>query len=803
MSFHTRHISHLFLLILLLTGVARGETVALALSGGGARGFAHIGILQALEEEQIEPDLIVGCSMGAVIGGLYAAGYSAEQLKVMALTTDWSDLFLDRPARRNLFLAQKETTSRHILALRFRGLAPDVPLALSNGQKLSDMLFDLTQRAPYQPWPSFDDLKIPFRAVATDLVSGKPIVFSEGDLAEALRASISMPLVFAPYRLDTLALVDGGVMENIPVEVARKQGADFVIAVDLSSEFVPGQTVEVPWELADRVTTLMQAERNEESLKRADVVITPDIGQHGSVEFTHIDSLIRIGYETMKAKLPELRSKLIEDTVHIKAVPFVSRKRYHSFLQSSSQDELPPERYSFEGVTLVPDSQVEHLPGGIDGLTRLSLLRRAYIDEGYTLAHATHLEINGGTLHSRWEEGYIRSISVSGLRRHKPWIILREFPLRTGQIFELRKAKRGVAQIYGSDFFNSVNLAVQPSDSGVNLTIRVAERASPQMRFGAGYSSERRGRGFAEFFNDNALSLGARFSFFGKYGEMDEELRARLIIDRLPVRLPLDQVVGGFFTTDLTLRWKREEYNLFDQQHKPAGFYFFERRGGDLWVGRAFRRWGLVSGGLLYERVRTGSVPNEPTVSRIGPGVRTIIDTKDRYPFPTSGIEVRGYYEYMWRSQEAGGAFNRVTGKTDAYVPLAWRVVLRGLAEYSWNDRLLPLWGQHQLGGEESLLGLHTAERLGNAKLSAMGELRYDLLSRWIADAYVSAMYTAGAASSASDPLPHKQDYQHGVGLSLGLSTFLGPMKFTVGELLRSEISEENFRIYVNLGHEF
>jgi outer membrane protein assembly factor BamA len=210
-----------------------------------------------------------------------------------------------------------------------------------------------------------------------------------------------------------------------------------------------------------------------------------------------------------------------------------------------------------------------------------------------------------------------------------------------------------------------------------------------------------------------------------------------------------------------------------------------------------------MSGGLLFEQVRTGSIPDEPIVTRVGPTVHTIVDTKDRYPFPTSGVELRANYEYMWRSVELGGAFNRITGKLDGYVPLARRVVLRGMAEYGWNDRQLPFWGQFRLGGEESLLGLHAAERLGNAKLSGLGELRYDLLSRWIADAYVSVIYTGGAVSDASDPLPHRTDYQHGIGASIALSTFLGPMKLTAGELLRSDFGREHLRIYLNLGHEF
>jgi NTE family protein len=129
-------------LVLLISINANAETIGLALSGGGARGFAHIGVLKAFEEAGFEPDLIVGCSMGAVIGGLYAAGYSTKELESIALRTDWSRLFLDRPQRRNLFLGQKETMARHIVSMRFRGWVPEVPLALSNGQQLSELLFD-------------------------------------------------------------------------------------------------------------------------------------------------------------------------------------------------------------------------------------------------------------------------------------------------------------------------------------------------------------------------------------------------------------------------------------------------------------------------------------------------------------------------------------------------------------------------------------------------------------------------------------------------------------------------------------
>ncbi|MFZ5432739.1 MAG: patatin-like phospholipase family protein [Calditrichota bacterium] len=792
------------LLFFLLSADAGARTTALALSGGGARGFAHIGMIQLLEEEGLQPDLIVGTSMGAVVGGLWAAGYSAAELKDIATTTDWSNLFLDRPARRNLFLGRKETRSRHILSLRFRGWMPEVPVALSSGQQVSELLFKLIHRAPYHAWPSFDDLRIPFRAVATDLRSGQAVVFAEGDLAESIRASVSLPLVLQPYQLDTLLLVDGGVIENIPVDIAREHGAEVVIAVDMSTGYEPGLDLDVPWELADRVTTIMHAERNRLSRHKADVVITPDVGGHKSSDFSHVSELIEAGYRAAREHLPELRAVLARaDSMGTERTTFCSENVYSRFRSETPARLLPPQHCSFSGVTLIPDSLLKCLPAE-DGLTRLAFLRRAYQNGGYALAHTTVLTVDSTrTLFSTWDEGHIRSLKVSGLQRYRPWVVLQEMQLQEGQAFSLRRARRSIMQIYGSDLFESVNISALPTDDGANLTVRVRERESPQLRMGAGFSLERKGRGFIEFLNDNLLAMNARLALFAKYGERDEDVSARLTFDRLPLTSPIDRLLASYGTTDVKIGWKRSEYSFYNAQHSDTSFYFFERTGAELWIGRGFRRWGELSGGVRYEGVRAGGVLDEPTAHVTYFGIRTLVDTKDDYPFPTSGFSWKGRYEYALKSRQTGRAFNRLLAEADGYLPLARRIVVHGRGDWAWNDFILPLWGQFPLGGENSLLGLHVAERYGSARLSFLGELRYDLLSRWLADAYVSALYTVGAVGIESQPLPKSADYLHGIGARFALSTFLGPLTFTVGEMLKSDFETDQTRIYVNLGHDF
>jgi NTE family protein len=280
--------------------------LGLALSGGGARALSHIGVLQAIEEHGIPIDFIVGTSMGSIVGGLYAAGYSATQLREIAHTIPWSDITVDTPPRTSLFLGQKQERDRALLQIRFKNFKPYIPPALTAGQKLLTVLSDLTMRATYGASGGFDHLRIPFRAVATDLHSGEAIAIGEGDLAEAMRASTAVPFLFAPLPSQGRLLADGGLVNNIPVDVAR-QRVDFVIAVDATSKLRPKDDLASPWEMADQLTTIMQRDRNEAQRQNADVLITIEEKHRTSSDFSAIDSLIDLGYQKTMEQMTKIR----------------------------------------------------------------------------------------------------------------------------------------------------------------------------------------------------------------------------------------------------------------------------------------------------------------------------------------------------------------------------------------------------------------------------------------------------------------------------------------------------------------
>ncbi len=268
--------------------------IGLVLSGGGARGLSQIGVLKALEKHHIPVDVIVGNSLGSVVGGLYASGYSIAQIESIAVHADWGDLlsFSEETKRTDLYLEQRQTEEKGYLVVRFEGIEPVIPSSISGGQRLSNFFSQLALQAIYHPNPSFNDLKIPFRAISTDLISGKRVILDHGSLAEAMRASITVPLLYSPLERDSMVLVDGGLVSNIPADVARSMGCDLVIVVNSTSSMRRADQMSAPWEIADQIITIMMQENNQRELRLADVVITPDGARRIVSDFSGIDSLI-------------------------------------------------------------------------------------------------------------------------------------------------------------------------------------------------------------------------------------------------------------------------------------------------------------------------------------------------------------------------------------------------------------------------------------------------------------------------------------------------------------------------------
>ncbi|SDJ95087.1 patatin-like phospholipase family protein [Pseudomonas indica] len=299
----------LFALLLFLPLASIAEPVrpkiGLVLSGGAARGLAHIGVLKALEEQGIEIDAIAGTSMGAVVGGLYASGYRIEELEKLALTLDWQQVLSDAPPREDIPFRRKQD-DRDFLVKQQLSFRDDgslgLPLGVIQGQNLALLLESLL--AHTSDTRDFDRLPIPFRAVATDIANDEKVVFRRGHLPLAIRASMSIPAVFAPVDVDGRLLVDGGMVDNIPVDVAREMGVDQVIVVDIGTPLKPRKELLTVVDVLNQSITMMTRRNSEAQLAtlgRDDLLIQPALAAYGVTDFDRAEQLIDAGYRATRA----------------------------------------------------------------------------------------------------------------------------------------------------------------------------------------------------------------------------------------------------------------------------------------------------------------------------------------------------------------------------------------------------------------------------------------------------------------------------------------------------------------------
>ena len=320
--------------------------IGLVLSGGGARGTAHIGVLKVLEQMRVPIDAIAGTSMGAVVGGLYASGLSARDIEKVMTSINWQDAFRDRPPREDLDLRRKEEDETFLVKYHF-GLRDGriaLPKGLIQGQKLIETLRRLT--LPVARISDFDELPTPFRAVATDLESGESVVMGSGDLTSALHASLSAPGVFAPVEREGKLLVDGGIADNVPVDIARTMGVDVLIVVDVGSGLLPRKRLTSAPVISNQMLAILinrNAQAQLATLTPKDVLIRPALGDASSFDFGNVARVIGVGEKAARESASQL------------AVLAVSEQQIQGYALHRETLRVPPPRIDF--VTVQPGSE--------------------------------------------------------------------------------------------------------------------------------------------------------------------------------------------------------------------------------------------------------------------------------------------------------------------------------------------------------------------------------------------------------------------------------------------------------------
>ena len=823
--------------------------VALVLSGGGARGASQIGVLRVLERYKIPVDFIAATSMGAIVGGLYASGYTVSEIEALALETPWDDVLslTEETKRTELFVDQKIAGDRSFLAVRFQGFSPVIPSAVSSGQRLTDFLSGYTLQALYHPVPDFDHLKIPFRAVATDLVSGARVVLKDGSLAEALRASATFPLLFRPIEKNGMQLVDGGLLANIPVDVARDKGYDLVIVVNSTSGLRPRDKIfGAPWQTADQIISIMMNQANKTQLPGADIVITPVLGEHLSSDFHGLDTLIREGERAAEQSIPSILSRYARKLAQMQGEGD-SAGRMFARTTVAFTGSLPPaplrgvieqearggvvtlrelqedveELYAtgmyrdvsadvqtdsagtrvtfrlsgypllrevqFEGNQLLPSARFTPLVAPLEGRPvdadsvreKLEGILRLYRTAGYSLARidTAWFDQTGGRLHVRINEGVIRSVEVQGGVRTRDAFVLNEFPLRPGDVFQIDRARKGITNIGSTTLFDFVYLEVSYDAGQPRITIRIQERPSQLLRIGARADNERGLQGLLdvrdENFQGSGMDLGMTVAGGQRNLDVVGEYRARRLFDSY-----LTFGVGGFYRTlDSYLYADGVQTQPNHWTRTAIGEYQDVRYGANFIFGTQLERLGNATAELILENVKVRNLDNAAALEdeyrlaliRLG----TIVDTKDRSPFPLRGVGLDIAYEFAVDGLGSNISYNSLHVMYETFATWGQRHTLHPRFTMGFADKTMPFAQEFRLGGLDSFFGTREDDRRGRELLLMNLEYRYFLPFKILFDTYLRVRYDLGMISEVPEDIKFST-FRHALGLELAFDTPIG-----------------------------
>ncbi len=706
---------------------AEGEddrpVLGVALSGGGAKGFAHVGVLKVLEEFGLPVDVVTGTSMGSVVGGLYAMGYTSEMVEAIMYAQDWDGMFSNAVPRRLQPVEQRVREERFLLTLPLRQGRPGLPAGLIPGQRIAMSLARFT--LPVHAVRDFTKLPVPFACVATDLETGEGVRLDQGSLHDAIHASIAIPTVFSPVKIGERTYIDGGVARNLPAEDARALGAGLVLCVDVTS----------PLEKADSLNSLVDilqqavGYRIEESTIRqrqlCDVLIQPDVAAYGVFDFDEMADIIGRGEAAARAMLPRLNA--LADSV--------GRVRYPRL--------TPP---PLEDSVFVSRVRVEDLDAGLERQVRVAL----------------------GFEGPRW--------------------------------FTAGDLEAAVERIYSRQVFERVTYRIEGDQQadGVALVLRADERIQQRLGVGVRYDSHYRAAvlldATARAFGRKTLGihfrLGEVLQLGGALGwPVLVPSRVRLRFRVQATRAPIDVFEDGVRASSVRTEVLEAEARI------------------GISVSNALVI-SLSAGGELFNLNRSVGVTSFLDEARavLTGTARLFLDTFDQSAFPRGGHRLAlatglggsvgdrpfSHHQLDWRARwPLTNRFSLISRLTLGQVygkdiPLHYQFFVGGAFDYDYgafSERQFSLQGYEvqQLGGRSvQVVGFGAQYRAGQ-------------------DVYLMARWNAARVSSEKRWSLDPDAYRHGLGLTLGAETLVGPLEIT----FMSRAAGGPYDLQVSVGHVF
>ncbi|MBD3299599.1 MAG: BamA/TamA family outer membrane protein [candidate division Zixibacteria bacterium] len=827
--------------------------VALTLSGGGARGLAQIGVLKAFEDAGIEIELICGVSMGAIVGGLYATGISPDSLESLARSIEWGALLRESPPRAQLLLSQKSKEANWFLTIPMRNFKPQWPSGATSGQILYNFLSNLTQGATYRCEADFDQLPIRYRAVATELSSGRRVAFEAGEIAYAMRAAMAFPLAISPLREDSVLFADGGLVDPLPVHLTDSLTDAPVVAINTASGLADADELSDLYSVANQATTVMTTPLIEKSLEAADYVCTPKSGALSNLDFGAIDSLIADGYTEGQRVAEQIVADFRNDSDRARDSTQSARMGALQLGGDLRLSDCPESIFAY----LRNDST-------IDGQTLQALLADVVAGGWWTEATAQYEPDTNGTA-ARWVLTAKRPPIITAIRFDSPTIfnaieLRRVLNLAIGARHDrwaIAAAAQRLIRFYAQRNYTLTDIRrIAIDDSGellihidearlVNVTLTgnrsvkdwVVLRNFPMTK-GSPYNARRVERGLNDLQasglfdqitaavihtedgpilelhvdekDTDALRLGLRHDLeyqtdvFIEYASINalgigNELVAHAQHaprrDWFFLRAQADRVFRTYLTGALTVQRRRHEQRIYSD-HEQIGTFETDRVGVELYFGQNISRRAQAAVRINVDDLDLKQSIDSSDINLDVASIAAIarLDDLDDRDFPTRGRRLTA--EVRWADDFLGGdvVYRLFDGEGMWVESLSEALAMMLSARFATAERRLPIFERFGLGGLGSFMGLNDNEIRGDKLVHSSLTGRYRVYTR----SYLVSRIDVGTVWDHHAQIDFFRDLRFGIGAGVAFDTPLGPLKIMAGT------SEDDYsEFYFSWGYDF
>ena len=777
--------------------------IGLVLSGGGAKGFAHIGTLKMLDSLQISIDYIVGTSMGGIAGALYAIGYNGHDMENFVQRCDWKEIFSDKPRRTELPYFVRKETGKYQLVFGLKGIKPVTPSGLIYGQKVSLLFSSLT--FPYENINDFDKLPIPFRCVAVDLVTGNQVVLKSGSLAKAMRATMAIPTIFSPVEWGDSLLIDGGFSNNLPINVVKEMGADIVIAVDVESPLKKRKRLNTALSILEQTIGLLGLEQRRKNEKLADIHIRPDLTGFTTGDFDNdkIKKIVQRGIEAAQKNKNQFVSLKKKHQLHRMEDPTIidlANKHPRIYdLQITGHTALPFS-FIYEQLNTKPaDSlNLSILKGRIAEMKALGYFEKI----SYKIVPLSDNDIRLIIYVKEKQKPLIFGIRIDGNKTLPFSFIYQLLGIKPGTQLDTDILNRRIMEMYGLGYFEYIKYEIElMGENKVLLKLKVKELPSQRLRVGLRYDDYHKLVGVVNVLGVNLFVPGLRFENELQFAGFIK-LNSKIYYPARTLNLPI-YPFANFGFRDVPI-------NIFDcttgdivASYKDRSTHF------GFGLGLLFAK--SFNTEIEYQHEYMNITPNiafpDPTIFPTWKDklrklqISMTWDMLDDVLLPRSGYKISGYYE---------GSFNKLKSDLDYFYIWAsaniyhtfFRQHTARLFMFCGTSRSSPIYKLLNLGKPEFFVGMEYDQLYG----SQISILRFDYRYQYKKDVFFKLMANVAFNLKYNQPQVTVKPYDvTGFGVGVKLLSPVGPIEviFSRGDKVFVGPRKKQNLVYIILGYKF